>query len=209
MKTLVLKIEADRPDPEKLKNAAKQLMEGRVAVVPTDTVYGLAASAFMAQACKKIYRLKGRSYRKPLILMTHSIDSIAMLVDVPAKARALMDRFWPGPLTIILPTTDLGKLVMGGRQNVGVRIPGEKALLKLLKACGFPLATTSANPSSAQSARSAKEAAAYFSGKVDLIIDSGKSALGKESTVLDMTHFPFTVVREGCLPKKELLEHVK
>jgi L-threonylcarbamoyladenylate synthase len=180
-----------------------------VAVIPTDTVYGLAASAFMAGARKKIFRLKGRSYRKPLILMTHNIDSLGALVEVPAKARALMDRYWPGPLTIILPTTDLGKLVMGGRGNVGVRIPREKVLLKLLMICGFPLATTSANPSKDKSAKTAKEAAGYFSGKVELIIDSGESALGKESTVLDMTHFPFTVVREGCLTKKELLEHSK
>jgi L-threonylcarbamoyladenylate synthase len=208
MKTAVLKLRKSRPETSKLRKAAEVLRCGGVIVLPTDTVYGLAANAFSAAAAKKIYRLKGRSFRKPLILMAPDAKSLGFLVEMTAQARALMKRYWPGPLTIVLPATNLGKLLMGGRANVGVRIPKDRTVLALLKLTGFPLATTSANPSGSDSSKDAATAARYFKGKVDVIIDCGKSKLGSESTVLDMTHFPFTVVRDGCLKKSEILKFI-
>jgi len=206
MKTQVIKL--SKNNKNKLKQVAEILKNGGVAVIPTDTVYGLAVNAFNTAAKKKIYRLKGRSFRKPLILMVPDAKALGCLVEIPAKARALMKRYWPGPLTIVFSANHVGKLLMGGRANVGVRIPKDKTVLALLKITGFPLATTSANPSGGESSKDAKAAGRYFKGKVDVIIDSGKSQLGRESTVLDMTHFPFTVVRDGVLPKKELLKYI-
>ncbi len=195
-------------DSAKLRQAAEVLLQGGVIVIPTDTVYGLAASAFNAAAQKRIYRLKGRSYRKPLVVMPPDIDALEPLVEVAPRARRLMERFWPGPLTLILPTASLGKMVTGGRQDLGVRIPDDPVVLALLKLCGFPLATTSANPSSRPSATTGKEAGRYFKGAVDLVIDAGAAPLGRESTVVDMTHFHCVVIREGCLPSKQLLKYL-
>jgi L-threonylcarbamoyladenylate synthase len=188
--------------------AVRILKTGGVVIIPTDTVYGLAVSAFDRSAQKKIYRLKGRSYRKPLIIMPPDIRSAETLCTISDDARRLMQKFWPGPLTLILPTTALGQMVMGGRKDAGVRIPDHPAVLSLLAGCGFPIVTTSANPSTQPGAVNASAAKNYFFGKVDFIIDAGPTRSGSSSTVLDMTHFPYTVVREGCLPSKTLLKYL-
>jgi L-threonylcarbamoyladenylate synthase len=208
MKTLILKLDKNNPDKNKLALAAETLKAGGVAVIPTDTVYGLAAGAFKAKAQKKIFTLKGRSYRKPLILMPCDTVSIASLVEMPQQANKLAVKFWPGPLTLVLPTTALGSIVSGGRKDIGVRIPENKIVLALVKLCGFPLVTTSANPSNKPSAKSGGDAVKYFDGKVDVIIDAGDCGTGKESTVIGATHFHCNVIREGCLPSKSLLKHL-
>lgn len=208
MKTIIHKISRKNPDLSILKEAARILESGGIVVFPTDTVYGLAAGAFNSEAQKNIYKLKGRSFDKPLILMASSVEQLSRLVEIHEKAVKMAGKFWPGPLTLICHTTYLGKLAMGGRHNCGVRIPGDPVMLKLLDLCGFPLATTSANPSKKESAKTGRKAAEYFEGKVDLILDSGKCELSRESSVVDATHFPFVVLREGCVSKKELQKYI-
>jgi len=208
MKTLIIKLDKNKPNIEKLKKAAEILKAGGIAVIPTDTVYGLAASAFSVDAKKKIYALKGRSYRKPLIIMPADTDPLHYLVDMPEQARKLAKKFWPGPLTLVLPATELGSIVAGGRKDIGVRIPDNKIVLALVKLCGFPLVTTSANPSNKPSAKTGAEAEKYFKNKANVIIDAGPCGTGKESTVVDATHFHCTVIREGCLPSKQLLKYL-
>src|SRR3954469_19557132 len=115
METKIIKIDRKKPDPVALKQAADAITAGGVIVFPTDTVYGMAAGAFYADSQKRIYELKGRSERKPLILMSPDITSLECLVEISDRARRIMEQFWPGPLTLILPTTELGKMVMGGR----------------------------------------------------------------------------------------------
>jgi L-threonylcarbamoyladenylate synthase len=205
MKTAVLKIDRRRPESEKVRKAVEALAAGGVVALPTDTVYGLAVNAFHREAQHRIYRLKGRSFRKPLILMPPDIASLECLVEISRPARRLMEEFWPGPLTLILPTTTLGKMVTGGRQDVGVRIPDDAVVRAILAATGFPLATTSANPSAGASAVSGRDAKRYFDGMIEMILDGGASTIGRESTVVDVTHFHGVVVREGCLPSKKLL----
>jgi len=208
MHTIILKINKNKPEAEKLRQAAEVLKSGGVIVIPTDTVYGLAAGAFSAQAQKKIYSLKGRSFRKPLILMPPEVNSLGLLAEIPEKAGKLIKKFWPGPLTLVLSTTELGRIVSGGRTDIGSRIPDSKIVLSLLKFCGFPILTTSANSSGRRSAKTGGEAAKYFKGKVELIIDCGECGTGRESTVVDVRHFPGTVIREGCLPKQDILKCV-
>lgn len=208
MKTEILHINTARPERNALRQAAEVITGGGVVVIPTDTVYGLAASAFSREAQKAIYRLKGRSYRKPLIVMPPDVTSLQHVARVTSDARKLMHHCWPGPLTLILHATELGKMVMGGRADLGVRIPDAKVVRMLLELCGCPLVTTSANPSSKPSAKSGAEAIRYFDGKVECIIDAGLAPLGKESTVIDMLQFPYVVVREGCLASKKLLAYL-
>jgi L-threonylcarbamoyladenylate synthase len=208
MKTVVLKIDRKKPDVQVLAQAADVLRRGGVIVFPTDTVYGFAASAFNIEAQRTVYRLKGRSYRKPLVIMPPDITAARHLAETGRDGLKLMKEFWPGALTLILPATALGRIVMGGRQDLGLRIPDAPVVLQLLAQCRFPLATTSANPSSKPSAKTGAEAMKYFDGKVDLVLDAGRCDIGKESTVIDMIKFPYVVLREGCFPSKKLLAHI-
>lgn len=206
MKTIVLKINKKKPESDKIKKASEVLKKGGVVVLPTDTVYGLAAGAFNLDAQKKIYKLKGRNYRKPLVIMSDTLNSLRHIVELSRDSEKLMKEFFPGPLTIILPTTHLGKLAMGGRKDAGVRIPKDDIVLSLIKAFGNPIATTSANISGRPSAKNGAEALKYFEGKAELLLDCGRPKLGKESTVIDMQKFPYTVVRKGLITDKDLME---
>lgn len=208
MKTFVLKINKTDPEIPKLRKARETLENGGVITIPTDTVYGLAGSIFSGSARKNIYKLKGRSSNKPLILMARNLDELACFVEISDKVKRLAKHFWPGPLTLILPTTELGKISTGGRANLGVRIPDSKPVLKLLEVTGFPLMTTSANPSTKPSSKTAQEVLKYFGEKIDLILDGGRCDLGIESTVVDITHFHGIVIREGSLNSKKLLPYI-
>lgn len=208
-KTEILIIDPAKPDKASIERVAALIVSGGLVVIPTDTVYGLAVSAFDRPAQQRVYELKGRSFHKPLIIMPPDIAALAALAEVSERTRKLMKDFWPGPLTLILPTHDLGRMVMGGRKDLGCRIPDNTFVRKLLKQCRCPLATTSANPSAMPSAKTAAQVREYFDGKVDLIVDAGPCGTGSESTVLDLTHFHCVVVREGCLPSKKLLKYVQ
>ncbi len=208
MKTEVYKINRNKPDAGSLRKIAAVLKSGGVAVLPTDTVYGLAVNAFNLDAVSRVYKLKGRSYRKPLVIMAPGIASLEMIAEISSPALKLMEECWPGPLTLVLPTTACGAMLMGGRKDIGVRIPDDDVMLELMSYCDFPLATTSANPSSRPSAKDGAQAVRYFNDKVDVVLDAGKSMNQRESTVLDMLRFPYVVLREGCLPSKKLLQYV-
>jgi len=208
MKTQIIKVSAKKIELSKLSKAADVLKNGGIVVFPTDTVYGIAANAFDLKAHKKIYRIKGRAFNKPLIIMAGSLKEIACVAGLTETAQSLAKEFWPGPLTMILPATQTGAMVMGGRSNLGTRVPDCRVARAMLKLCDFPIATTSANKSGKESAKSGKEAVKCFKGKVDMIIDAGVCKKGRESTVIDVTHFPFLVVREGCLSKRHLEKHL-
>ena len=189
------------------KRAAEIIMEGGIAIVPTETVYGFAADAFNIEAQRKIYKIKGRSFKKPLIAMTPDIDSVRTFVEIPEKALKIAKKFWPGQLTLIFPTTVLGKIMSGGRDNLGVRIPDNEFMLKLLKEIGKPIMTTSVNVSSKKSAKTFEETLA-FDGIADIIVDGGKCEFSFESTVIDAVQFPYIIIRKGCLDTNELLKHI-
>ncbi|MCL2335100.1 MAG: L-threonylcarbamoyladenylate synthase [Endomicrobia bacterium] len=187
------------------KKAAEVIKAGGVAVVPTETVYGFAADAFNVQAWKTIYQLKGRSYKKPLIVMTPDIESVRALVDIPDKALKIAKKFWPGQLTLIFPTTELGKILSGGRSDLGVRIPEHEFMLQLLKEVNRPLFTTSVNVSGKKSAKKFVEVLS-FDGKADILVDGGECRFSFESTVIDMVKFPYMIIRKGCLDTNEILK---
>lgn len=179
-----------------------------IVVLPTDTVYGIMTSVFNFDGQKKIYKLKGRSLKKPLILMSDNLKTLKRFVVFPEKTEKIIMDFWPGQLTLILPTTDLGKMLTGGRDNLGVRIPDCKILLGIMAKYDVPLMTTSANISGKKSAVSAKTAYEYFSGNIEMIIDDGICEYSVESTVIDMVQFPYVVIRKGCLDCKKLLNYI-
>ncbi|MDR3257011.1 MAG: threonylcarbamoyl-AMP synthase [Endomicrobium sp.] len=189
------------------KNTAEIIRRGGIAIVPTETVYGFAVDAFNIDAQKAVYKIKGRSYNKPLILMTPDIESVRILVEIPKKAFKIAKRFWPGQLTLIFPTTELGKILSGGRKDLGVRIPDSKFMLKLLKEIDKPVFTTSVNMSNKKSAKNIKETL-DFDGIADIIVDGGQCKFSFESTVIDMVKFPYIIIRKGCLDTNEILKYI-
>jgi len=187
--------------------AAELLRQGGLAAVPTETVYGLCANGLDANAVLRIYEVKGRPAVKPLSLMVASPEDIDRFCrDVPKAAYALAERFWPGPLTLVLParTELVPDIVRAGGPRIGLRCPDHPLTLGLLRRCGFPLAGPSANPSDAPPPRSAGEVLAFFDGKIDAVLDGGPCSVGVESSILDMSRTPYCILRQGALPENEL-----
>lgn len=189
-----------------ISRAAEILRDGGLVAVPTETVYGLAGNGLDPAAVEKIYEVKGRPEQKPLSLMVPGKEAIAQYCeDVPPGAYVLAEWFWPGPLTIILKAKNhIPSIVLAGGKTVGLRCPDQADTLALLRECALPLAAPSANPSGAESPKSAADVAAYFDGKIEAILDGGECALGRESTIVDMTVSPFRILRQGALPEEAI-----
>ena len=199
MNTLLLK--------DDISPACGIIKAGGVCAVPTETVYGLGADALNESAVKKIFEVKGRPENKPLAIMVPSPEAMELYCeDVPPAALALAEKFWPGPLTIILKAKDIiPAAVRAGGSTIGLRCPDSKKTLELLKNCGCPLAAPSANPSGEKAPASAGEVMAYFDGKIDAVIDGGECSFGEASTIIDLSSAPYKVLRRGALPEEEIL----
>ncbi|NCB74688.1 MAG: threonylcarbamoyl-AMP synthase [Clostridia bacterium] len=191
---------------EKTAQAAEILKAGGLVAVPTETVYGLAANGFDERAVSRIYEVKGRPEVKPLSLMVQGAEAFELLCrEVPKAAYVLADIFWPGPLTIVLKAKKtIPDIVRAGGETVGLRCPDHPQLRELLETVDFPLAAPSANPSGEKSPVSAQEVLKYFNGKIEGIIDGGECVLGKESTIIDLSKTPYTVMREGAASSKDV-----
>ncbi len=186
--------------------AARLLRAGRLVAVPTETVYGLAGNGLDESAVEAIYEIKGRPAVKPLSLMVPDAGAMTRYgEDIPPQAYALAERFWPGPLTIVLKAKRLvPEIVRAGGETVGLRCPDHPLTLRLLREAGIPFAAPSANPSGEPSPKTAAEVAGYFDGQIAAIVDGGACGLGTESTLLDMSRTPYRVLRQGALPEDEI-----
>ncbi len=193
---------------DNIREAAGIIRNGGLVAVPTETVYGLAGNGLDETAVEKIYEVKGRPAVKPLSLMVpgeSAMDSLCL--DVPAQARLLAGRFWPGPLTIVLKAGDkIPSIVRAGGDTVGLRCPDHPLTLELLQSCGLPLAAPSANPSGEESPKTAQQVLAYFDGRIDAVIDGGPCGIGTESTILDLSAVPYRILRQGALPAEEIAD---
>lgn len=196
-------------EKEDIAVAGKILADGGLVAFPTETVYGLGANALNDSAIKNIYAAKGRPSDNPLIVHIAEKEDIKPLVkEVTPKAKALMDAFFPGPLTIILPKSDkVGKTVSGGLDTVAVRMPINETAHALIKASGCPIAAPSANTSGLPSPTRAKYVIDDMMGKIDAIIDGGDCEYGVESTVITLATETPTLLRPGAITK-EMLESV-
>ncbi len=183
-----------KPDREGYTRAAQLLRGGGVIAFPTDTVYGLGAAADDDLAQRRIYAMKNRPAGMPLILMVAARSQLEGWVHIDSRAEAVIERWWPGPLTVILHSSDGGKL--------GVRVPNHEVALELLRASG-PLMTTSANLHGDEPAMTAEEAATLPG--LAAVIDGGRAPGGTASTVVDLTGPEMHILREGAIPAAEVL----
>ena len=194
MMTLFIRIDPRDPDPGIIVQAAEAVKKGGVIVFPTETVYGLGGDAGRPEALRRIYRIKGRPEEKPLVRLVAGWEEMEE-VRWDKEHRRLAERFWPGPLTLILP------LAGGGTQ--GFRFPDHDLTRRLVRAAGVPFAATSANRSGEAEVKNGEEAERIFFGEVDLILDAGE-VRGQASTVLDLSVSPPRLLREGPISRKEL-----
>jgi len=192
-------------DPGTIALAAAILLRGGLVAFPTETVYGLGANAFDARAVARIFAVKARPAFDPLIV--HLADATELgrvaLADEP-RIQALAERFWPGPLTLVLPRrAELPELVSAGLDTVGVRVPAHPVAHALLVAAGTPVAAPSANPFGYVSPTTAAHVAERLGDHVDLVLDGGACRVGVESTILSLVGTPL-ILRPGGVPKEEL-----
>jgi len=204
MKTKVYYLDENNPDIEVLEYAADVLKRGGTVVFPTETVYGLGANALDEEAANKIFIAKGRPQDNPLIIHVADKNIEEYVEDITEDAKLLMDAFWPGPLTIIFKKSRaIPDIITAGLDSVAVRLPSNKIASELIRLSGVPIAAPSANLSGRPSPTDVKHVIDDLFGKVDIIIGGGKTDVGLESTVIDMTGKP-TVLRPGGVTYEDL-----
>lgn len=200
-KTLALKLSPRRPDVKKIKRAAKAIHEGGLVAFPTETVYGIAANVLDRKAIDRLYRIKGRPKHKPFTIHIADLNIInRMGCDITKDAEALINRYWPGPLTIIL------KSERG--QKIGFRMPANKVALELIRMAKVPVAAPSANLSGKVPPKNASDVLRQLDGRIDILLDAGPVEIGVESTVVDMTARPVKILREGAISRKEIMKAI-
>ena len=196
---------------EDVERAAEILRDGGTVAFPTETVYGLGASALDTRAVAAIFASKHRPTWDPLIVHVSDREMLGRLVvlegDLRDRARRLVEAFWPGPLTLLLPRTGaVPDAVTAGRERVGVRMPGHPVALDLIRRAGVPVAAPSANRFGRTSPTTAAHVLEDLDGRIDAVLDGGPTAVGVESTVLDVCEWPMVIYRPGAITEAMIAE---
>lgn len=186
--------------------AARILREGGVVAIPTETVYGLAASAYNDDALSRVFSAKGRPQDNPLIVHISSLDMLSEVAsDIPKEAEKLAEAFWPGPLTLVLKKSEkVAQSVSKGLNTVAVRMPENKVARDIIEQSGLPLAAPSANISGSPSPTTADHVLADLDGRIDAVVMSGSSSVGVESTVVTLSSNPPALLRPGAVTAEQL-----
>ena len=206
MKTQIIKIDYEKYRPEQRNAIVSVLKNDGLIVYPTETFYGLGANCFSLAAVKKIFVLKKRDRAKPLSVVISDeamLDSVAAVI--PPAAEPFLKLCWPGPLTLIFPANpSIPQNLLGSEKSIGVRLPSYPGLRDLIKSAGFPITATSANISGKEELSDPEKVFNIFMGKVDCIVDGGKTKGGLPSTVIDLTSAKPRILRKGAVPLSEL-----
>lgn len=204
--TLILKTSSTSPDPNILRRAAEILKRGGVVAFPTETVYGLGAVVYNEDAVRKVYIAKMRPFDNPLIVhisRESMLEEVA--IKIPEKAYRLINKFWPGPLTLILPRNpNIPRIVTGGLDVIAARMPAHPVALRLIEEVGSPIAAPSANLAGRPSPTTAEHVIRDLYGRIDAVIDAGETLYGVESTILNILTDPPTLLRPGAYPVEEI-----
>ncbi len=205
----LIRILPDNPDTSTLKAVSRRLLRGEVCILPTDTIYGFHCRADNDQGVSRIQALKERQDPKPLVML---IPGLRFLEEtgfvIPDQARCLMERFWPGPLTLILAApSGISRRVTGDLDSVAVRHPGYPILNRILEQTGVPLVSTSVNRSGEDSLLDIETIVAEFGSRVDCVLDAGPPPHTRPSTLVTFTETPPRILREGAIPGS-FIDHV-
>ena len=199
IKTEIIKIDQKNPNKNAIKKAAGIIKKGGLVAFPTETVYGLAADYFNKKAIERLCDVKKRPKNKPFTIHIASADELLNLsCEVSFFSKKLIEKFWPGPLTVIFGT-ESGK-------KVGIRMPDNRVALEFISACGIPVVAPSANISDRTSPHNAEDVLSDLDGMIDLVLDGGRVDIGIESTVIDMSVLPYRIIREGAINKSRIAD---
>lgn len=207
MTTKIVSIDPDSPAEDLIRQAAQILKKGGLVIIPTETVYGIAADSSNEKAITRLSEIKGRSADKPFSLHIAEKEKIEEFAgDIPVNAYKLIDKFWPGPLTLVLKTKDSIRSAKGepGKGTIGIRMPDNEVALQIISLSGVNVVCPSANLFGKPAPASLQEAIKDLNGKVDFAIDAGKTRLGLESSVVDITGEHPVILREGAIKKEEI-----
>ena len=209
MQTKLIKIDADDPNKEDMREAAEIIRSGGLVAFPTETFYGLGANALDPEASKRIYAAKGRPSDNPLIVHISRFEELLSIAkEVPPQAEKLADAFWPGPLTMIVWKNEkVPYETTGGMDTLAIRMPNHPVALALIDESGCMIAAPSANTSGKPSPTEAGHVALDLDGKIPMILDGGSVGIGIESTIIDLTEKVPMILRPGYITK-EMLEEV-
>ncbi len=201
-----LKIDSLEPAISLLSRAASVIKDGGLVAFPTETFYGLGASALNEEAIKKIFKIKAREKFKPILILLDSPISLSQFVsEVPLIARKLIDQFWPGALTLIFSASPhLSPLLTGNTGKIGIRVSGSPLVRKLVQLSGVPLTGTSANRSGKSPCFSPSQVIDQLGDRISLLIDGGDTQKDRASTIVDITLFPPRLIRKGIVPFEEI-----
>jgi tRNA threonylcarbamoyl adenosine modification protein (Sua5/YciO/YrdC/YwlC family) len=207
----IVRINSENPEATLIAYAADQLRQGEVLGMPTDTFYGLAADPFNLRAVDRVYDIKTRSRKKPLSLLISSIEQAETLAkDLPTEFYLLAEKFWPGPLTLIVQAAPkLPLKVTANSGNVALRVPAAQIPLAVIRKAGMPITATSANLSGANECTTAAAVRDQLGGRINVIVDGGPSPREVPSTIVDLTvdaigDFWWRIQREGAIPAAEI-----
>lgn len=206
MLTQIIKVSPENPEYNTIHLAAEILKIGGLVAFPTETVYGLGANAFNANAVRKVFEAKNRPADNPLIVHISNTDQLMQITNsLPNSGKILTDAFWPGPLTVVVKASEfVPSIVTGGLETVAVRMPKNKVALKLIDVLGQPIVGPSANLSGKPSPTTAEHVYQDLNGKIELILDAGPTEIGIESTVIDITVTPPLILRFGGLTRNKI-----
>ncbi|MCD4705913.1 threonylcarbamoyl-AMP synthase [bacterium] len=208
MFTKIIKINPENPEKEKIKKVVEILKKGGLIAFPTETVYGLGADALNINAVKKIYSVKKRPLNKPLIIhIADKKDVYKFAKNISEEAKILMDKFWPGQLTIIFKKSKIIPDILT-TEKIAVRMPDNKIALAIIKKFGHPITATSANISKKTSPVDVKKVIKNLSGKIETIINGKKSKIGTESTIIDLSEKRIVLIREGAISFKKIKKYL-
>lgn len=196
-----MRIDLEDPQPDLVENAARTIREGGVVLYPSDTIYGLGCDPFQTPTLDRLFHIKGRPENRGVLVLIPDSGWIGQLASsVPETADSILDRFWPGPLTVLLKARPSLPAGLTGREGkIGVRWPALPYLEDWMRLIPGPIVSTSANRSGEPVPATLEELRRLFADRVDLFLESGEPALAAPSTVLDLTEEPFRIVREGAL----------
>ena len=190
---------------EEIRKGVRILQKGGVIAFPTDTVYGLGADAFNSIAVERIYEIKNRPKYQQFPLLIADVKQLTILAEpIPEITWLLARRFWPGGLTLVLSKKDTAPAYPASGPTIAVRVPNHPVCQALIKGLGNPITGTSANISGQPAASTAEEVEQQLEDKIDLIINGSRCPSGKESTIVDITHEPPTILRHGIIPSHEI-----
>lgn len=206
--TVLLKTDPRNPDAEILAEASGILRRGGMIAFPTETFYGLAVDASQEAAVEKIFRIKGRESGNPVSVIVDSPEGVIPLVaEIPETARGLMEKFWPGPLTLVFhAASPVSVRLTGGTGKIGIRVSSHPIAQLLAERLSGPITATSANPSGGRECTTPEEVIHLLGTGLDAILDGGPTQGGMGSTVLDITAFPPAVLRAGAVSPREILD---